>query len=150
MEKSEYLVLGECILKHTDNLSRSVQSPSLSAAEGQCIAELTYKTLERIRTIEFFDAFWEVLRLQSQLSVNKPSLRSRRKAPRRYEIGTGEGHFADTPKQLFRLNYFEVLDLVVSFIRQRFNQPGYGVYRHLQDLLLKAASGKEYTTEFEL
>ena len=35
MEKFEFLFglcLGECILRHTDNLSKTLQSPSLSAA----------------------------------------------------------------------------------------------------------------------
>ena len=37
MEKFEFLfgvVLGARILKHTDNLSKTLQSPSLTAAEG--------------------------------------------------------------------------------------------------------------------
>ena len=44
MDSFEYLfglVLGECILKLTDNFSKTLQSPSLNAAEGQRIAELT-------------------------------------------------------------------------------------------------------------
>ena len=51
MERFEYLfglVLGKRVLKHTDNLSKTLQSPSLTAAEGQHIAELTRKTLELI------------------------------------------------------------------------------------------------------
>ena len=153
MDKFEYLfglVLGECVLKHTDNLSKTLQSPSLSAAEGQRIAELTCKTLERIRNDECYGFFGEkVLQLQEQLGVNEPAMPRRRKAPCRYEIGTGEGHFPGTPKQFFRQKYLEALDLVVNFIRQRFDQPGYGVYRHLQDLLLRAAKCEDYTTDFE-
>ena len=85
MDSFEYLfglVLGECILKHTDNLSKTLQSPSLNAAEGQCIAELTCKTLEHIRCEECYDLFWEkVLQLQEQLGVNDPTMPRRRKAP---------------------------------------------------------------------
>ncbi len=32
-------------------------------------------------------------------------------------------------------------------IKDRFEQPGYAVYKNLETLLLKAANGKEYTTE---
>ena len=62
MSKFEYmfgLVLGECVLRHTDNLSKALQSPKLNASEGQQIAELTCLTRERIRTNECFDEFWE-------------------------------------------------------------------------------------------
>lgn len=34
-----YVVLGELILKHSDNFSKTLQSPKLSASEGQHIAE---------------------------------------------------------------------------------------------------------------
>ena len=40
------VILGECILNHTDNLSGTLQNPSLPASEGQSIAELTCQTLE--------------------------------------------------------------------------------------------------------
>ena len=52
MEKFELLfglVLGICILKHTDNLSKTLQSPELTAADGQKLADLTCQTLEKIK-----------------------------------------------------------------------------------------------------
>jgi hypothetical protein len=51
MEKFEFLFslcLGECILRHTDNLDKTLQSPSLSATDGQQLAQLTCNTLERL------------------------------------------------------------------------------------------------------
>ena len=50
MEKFDFLFglcLGECILRHTDNLSKTLQSPSFSAADSQQLAQLTCYTLER-------------------------------------------------------------------------------------------------------
>ena len=44
MSKFEYmfgLVHAECVLRHMDNLSKTLQSPKLNASEGQRIAELT-------------------------------------------------------------------------------------------------------------
>ena len=42
------VLLGEVILKNTDNLSRTLQHQHLSAAERQNVAPLTVKTLENI------------------------------------------------------------------------------------------------------
>lgn len=39
--------------------------------------------------------------------------------------------------------------MVVNFVRSRFNQPGYKIYKNLQNLLLKAASSQEYVEEFD-
>ena len=50
MTKFSYLfgvILGECILTHTDNLSKTLQNPFLTASAGYSIAELTCQTLER-------------------------------------------------------------------------------------------------------
>ena len=126
------------ILSHTDNLSKMLQTPKLNAADGQNIAELTCKTLERTRTDESFKLFWEkVLRLQQTLGVSEPSLPRKQKAPKRFEVGTSEGFFLHTPEALFRVEYMEALDLVINFIRERFNQPGYRIYCNLENLLLK-------------
>ena len=34
--------------------------------------------------------------------------------------------------------YYEALDLIISSINDRFDQPGYKIYKQLEDLLLKA------------
>ena len=43
------LAFGERILKHTDNLSKTLQHKELSATEGQEVADLSVRTLERMR-----------------------------------------------------------------------------------------------------
>ena len=52
------LLLGELLLRDSDNLSKTLQSPHMSAAEGQKIAKMTIHTLESIRSEENFLLFW--------------------------------------------------------------------------------------------
>ena len=54
------LQLSMKILKITDNLSKTLQKQSLSAAEGQSVAELIVKTLKSMRTDENFTAFFDL------------------------------------------------------------------------------------------
>ena len=71
-------LLGKIILKQTDNLSKSLQSPTLSAAEGQEIAQDVIMTLEKDRNEKSFDLFWERLeQRRQQLSI--PTARLPRK-----------------------------------------------------------------------
>jgi len=52
MQTFEFLfgaVLGEMILRHTDNLSRTLQSKSFYSAEGQQTADMVVCTLESMR-----------------------------------------------------------------------------------------------------
>ena len=45
---------------------------------------------------------------------------------------------------MYRQQYYEVLDFVISSITARFDQPGFKLYRDLQELLLKALRGEDW------
>ena len=91
----------------------------------------------------------KTLRLQSNLDVDEPFSPRMRKTPRRYEVGSGNAVFHSSLRDYFKVHYYEVIDLIVNFIQQRFDQPGYGIYRSLQDLLIKSAQGEDFSAEFD-
>ena len=136
------LKLCERILKMTDNLSRTLQKNALSAAEAQHIASLTVATLSTMRTDEAFQAFYDLVeRLRSSAGVEQPSLPRKRKVPRRIDDGACSNYFSETVEEHYRLQYFEAVDLAVTSIKDRFDQPGYAMYRNLEELILKGAAG---------
>ena len=138
-------MLGELVLKHTDNLSRTLQHVSMSAAEGQQIAAMTVATLNSMRSDDQFDHFWDQTLLKAQeLSVNEPQLPRQRKVPRRYDNGTACGDFPSTPKAHFKPVYFEAIDLITNCVQERFDQPGYRIYKSLETLLIKASKREEF------
>ena len=142
------LVLAERLLQHTDNLSKTLQAPSLTASEAQQIAELTCKTLSRIRNTEAFDLFWDRLQvLRREYGVDEASLPRKRKAPRHLEVGSGEAFYPSTAKDFYSQQYFERLDFIFNAIKDRFDQPGYKILKQLENLLLKAARREEYKDE---
>ena len=75
-------------------------------------------------------------------------LPQKRKAPARYEEGSGLGYNPTAPKEFYHHQYFECLDICVSCTKERFNQPGHMVLKNVEDLLLKAAND-DYTPELE-
>ena len=90
------VVLGELLLKHSDNLSRTLQSSSMSAAEGQKIAVMTISTLQSIHSNENFLLFWKrIVQMANERDINEPVLPWRRKYPRRYNDGVCEGDFPE-------------------------------------------------------
>ena len=52
------LGLDECILRHADSLSTTLQRPNLSAAEAQSIASMTVNTFSNLRSENNSDLFW--------------------------------------------------------------------------------------------
>ena len=142
------LKLCERIQKITDNLSVTLQKQSLSAAQGYEIAQLTIKTLQHMRTSESFKNFFETLKiLHSGFNVEAPVLPRKWRAPKRIEIGEGECYHVDDVEDYYCIQYFEAIDLAITGITNRFDQPGYTIYSNLESLLVKAANQTDYSTE---
>ena len=142
--------LGELLLKHSDNLSKTLQASSMSAAEGQKVADMTISTLQSIRSDENFQLFWSLINKKaSSLDIDEPVLPRQRKRPRRYEDGSSEGDFPESVESLYRHTYYEALDLIVSGIKARFDQSGYKLYSNLEALLVKVAKKEKYDEEFQ-
>ena len=76
-----------------------------------------------------FDLFWsEVNKRASDLDVNEPQLS--RSSRVHYSLdGLSGGDFPDDLKSLCLCQVYEQIDLIVTFIEDRFNQPGYRVCR---------------------
>ena len=139
--------LGLLILRHTDNLSKTMQKADISAAEGRAITVMTVSTLKSLRNDANFDLFWQKITASAEdLHVDKPALPRRRKVPRRLDDGSAPT-LHKTVEDHYRVIYFEALDLITSCIEDRFNQPGYKTYANVQALLLKAAASEPYEEE---
>ena len=136
--------LSELILRHTDKLSQTLQMPKLSSVEGQGIAMLTVRTLKSMRAAENFKLFWqkvEKMRFQQELGVDEPQLPRRRKGPRRFEEDSATSEFPLSVDDEYRHVYFEVIDLSVMSIRNRFDQKGFQTFSNMEQLLYKACTG---------
>ena len=64
---------------------------------------------------------------------------------RRIDDSATSGYFSETVEEHYRLQYFEAIDLGVASIKDRFDQPGYAIYRNLKELLIKGAAGSDFS-----
>ena len=145
------LHLSKRLFAHTDNLSKTLQSPSLSAAGGQHLANLTVEVLQNIRNEASFNAFYDVvlIKVKEYPVIAQPIVPRKRRAPERYEIGNAEPTYPDTARDHYRKIYFKAVDHLISSIKERFNQPAFQVYANLETILLKAAKGEDTSKEME-
>ena len=153
MLKFEFLFgvrLGALILRHSDNLSSTLQHKNMSAAEGQRLAQLSLSVLKKMRCDEDFSAFYQlVLRDQLCVGISAPCLPRKRRAPQRYEVGSSAGSFHESPEVHYWQIYFGALDHAIEAIHDRFDQPGYRIYQNLEQLIVKASKGKPYNDELD-
>ena len=129
-----------------------LQTQSLSAAEAQSIAADSIDTLKGMRSDEKFKLFFQLVEsLRVRLDCEEPVLPRKRKAPRHLENGNEEAYHSFTTEEHYRIQYFEALDLAVTSIQDRFDQPGYATYRFkiLSPFFFKVANQTDYSTELQ-
>ena len=134
------IVLGDLILRHSDNLSCTLQKVDISAVQGQEVTSMTAQTLKSLRSDNNYKLFWrKVSHLAEKLEVFRTCIA---KVPKKLDDGTASHEYPTTAEDHYRKIYYEALDLIISCITDRFDQPGYRIYNKIQDLILKAASSR--------
>ena len=137
---------------HSDNLSASLQSPDLSAADGQAISRRTLSVLETLRDEDSYIMFWErCLKEATRSGVNDPKLPRTKKAPKKIEEcigGRSAPEYHNDEVSYYRQIYFDALDYTINSIKDRFEQPDYQIYVNLENLLLKAVYEEDFEHEF--
>ena len=87
---------------------------------------------------------------KEQLQADEPKLPRKRRLPARFDPGDlSNAHFPSTPKDNYRTVYFAAFDATIESIRTRSNHEDFRRYQNLQELMLKAVSGKPLGEELE-
>uniref|UniRef100_H3A1E8 DUF4371 domain-containing protein n=1 Tax=Latimeria chalumnae TaxID=7897 RepID=H3A1E8_LATCH len=129
------VMLGELVLRHSDDLSRALQQEGLRAAEGEELVSAAVQTLASLRTEANFKTFWnQVTKTAEPLNIGEPQVSRPRKKARKCDEGRAPPKVPAATEDHYRLIYYEAVALVISCVRNRFDQ--------------KAASGMNYEAEF--
>ena len=145
------LRLSMLVLTHSDNLSATLQTPNICAADAQKTANMVIDTLQKLRTDERAQNFFDLVKKESvRLGIDEPEpcLPRRKKALRRMDdyfgYGSSTPHHHDTAASHYLAIYFAAISMVTSTIKDRFDQPDYRVYVNLEETLLNGANGKNF------
>ena len=91
------------VMKITENLSRTLQTQSISASESYGLAKMTCSTLQGMRTDDNFSLFFQRVELfRQQVGLEEPSLPRKRRHPQHCETGDAEPHYSDTVQDHYR------------------------------------------------
>ena len=72
-----------------------------------------------------------------------------KQTPKCFDDGV-ESHVYSTPKDLFRHHYFDVLNLIIGEITNRFDQPTFTFIQNVKKLFIDAANGHEVSIPPEI
>ena len=111
---------------------------------------MTISTLMSIRDSASFVAFWQkVTESAAKYDIKEPELPRKWKVPGRFDDGLAPPEFSSCAEDHYRQIYFEALDNVIQGLTDRFNQPGYAAYSHLEQLLIKACQGDNFKEDLD-
>ena len=123
----------------------------LSKGMSATSAKLTKDALKKIRNDDCFATFYQTVLRKKQLhvSITEPEVPRNKRAPGRFEVGTGTPFFPVTPEQVYRRIYFEALDLIVSSIEERFDQSSFKAYFNMESLLIGVLSSQDVSSQMD-
>ena len=140
-------ILAERMLKHTDNLSKTMQTSSMSAVEAHTISQTFITIFNKIRNDLFFDQFWAFVEIAwYSLHISEHTLPMQQKRPRCYEDGDAEAYH---PAVHYQQIYYQAINSIISTIIDSFNLANYGMYVKLEHILLLAATNNNYSTKLK-
>ena len=121
--------LGYLVLSHSDNLSVTLQTPNMSAAEAQKSLRRIADTIVSLQEQAEFNKFWEdTLSEATILDVDNPKLPRKRRAAQRIEecfSGNANPEFHSYIQNHYQQIYYETFDFVIIAVQKRFERPDY-------------------------
>ena len=153
------LKLGKLLYSHTDKLSQTLQSEKMSAVSSKRLTMLTVETISNLGNSESFDALYDLClrEIQNIKFVEEPVLKKKRKEPNysllHYPEGyenRSEAHHPTTLRDHYRKQFYQTIDVLISSVRDRFNQPSFLVFENLESLLIKTLKGEETSAEMKI
>ena len=131
-----------------EQLSKTLQYRDINAQEVLSSVRMANSFLKRQRSDFAFNSFYEVVIKESENITSKPTLPRQRQIPRRIDDDFPNHQFS-CPKDYFRQQYFEILDLLLNELSQRFNQPTFGIMGEMESMLVDSCNEKDKNGNYE-
>ena len=146
--------LSYLVFSGIEQLSLSIQGKNTTLQDATNAAELAICFLQRQRTDEAFTTFYSQVVAEAKDLTDPPVLPRYRNPPKRLDGGSISHQF-NSPKEYFRKQYFEVLDLLINELQRRFQQErGMPMAVLIEKLLLEysnaSSSSKSLPTELDI
>ena len=139
------LKLSHLLFSAIEQVATTLQYKDINAQEAAAAINSAKHFLERQRSEEEFDLFYDTVRQNAiDNKVQEPTLPRQRRVPQRVDSGA-HNHVFSSPKEYYRCQYYEVLDLLKEDLLRRFDQPTLAILKEIEDILIKSCNGTKVT-----
>ena len=144
------LKLSFLIFSAMEQLSKTLQYKDINAQEVTTAVNAAKRYLERQRDPLAFKSFYDSVVEEARELTEDPMLPRQKRVPHRINDGAANHHF-HCPEDFFRQQYFEVIDLLMNEITQRFSQPTFSILQEIEKMVINSCNGKMHamSTDFK-
>ena len=143
------LRLGYLFFSAAEEVSKQLQSKDLSLQEALSAVRLAAAFFRRQRSDAAFTALYDkAIQTATELAIGEPQLPRYRRQPARIDSGSSSHRFV-SPRDYYRSIYFQVCDLLLQELQDRFDQHLLSPVLALEALIIKAANGESYDSELQ-
>uniref|UniRef100_A0A1X7TS41 Uncharacterized protein n=1 Tax=Amphimedon queenslandica TaxID=400682 RepID=A0A1X7TS41_AMPQE len=136
------LKLALLVFSATEQVSVTLQHHDINAQEALAAVKTAVCYLNRQRSDDAFNLIYDlVLQEAAEKGLQQPTLPRQRKIPRRIDDWS-KNHTFFSPKEFFRGQYFEVLDVLKGELIRRFDQPTFAILREMEKILIDSCNEK--------
>ena len=131
----------------------------MSVVSSKRLVMLTVETISNLRNSESFDALYDLClrEIPNIKFVEQPVLKRKRKEPK-YSLlhylegyeSRSEAHHPTIPCDDYRKQFYQAIDVLISSVRDHFDQPSFLVFENLESLLIKTLKGEETSAEMKI
>ena len=141
------LRLGILLLKHSDNLSMSLQAENLCTTEAQKITKSTVNTLkQKMRSDEKFNLLWKGVENKAAIfDVDPQRFPRKKRVPARIKEclgGSAAPEFDDDVVSDYRRIQYESLDCIINANEDRYDQEDFKTYIKIRKSLSQSRKRK--------
>lgn len=130
------LHMSKSVFGLLEQLNKTLQSSTETVSEMLQAVDVVRRQLLNIRTDEKFALLLEkVSKIAEELQLDNISLPRRRKVPVRF-TGPAVSHQPETVEEYYRKQYFELIDVAIMQLTDRFDKTDLQKYQVLQEILL--------------
>ena len=134
------LKLSHLVFSATEQVSITLQCKNTTIQEALSAAAMAESFLQRQRKDNSFEMFYSsVVSEANEYNISDPVLPRYRRPPKRIDDGAPP-HCFTSAKEYFRVQYFEVIDLLKGETSKRFSEKSLAVPKAVEELLINASN----------
>ena len=123
-----------------EQLATTLQSKNITAELCCQAGQAAICFLERQRSVDSFESFIDGVIADSKDLTSEPKLPRKKRIPQCIDGGSDSFH-PQSPKEYFRQQYFEALDILINELQRRFKQESLSVLHEIEDIITSSCNG---------